>query len=134
MFCQMCGKENSDQNTFCLYCGYNIAENKTERSKEIYIIITNFLKNKKLVMIILGIVLIILILALTSLKLDKNGYFRNTKWGMTLEQVKASESNGRSDFSNYNYEKKSFSMKLTVCPFSKVIMRESHFHLIQKAS
>lgn len=119
MFCPKCGKENSDQNTFCLYCGFKLVENGLARSKEKHIQGIGFLKNKNLIMIIVGILVIILVLALANQNPDKNGYFRNTKWGMTIEEVKVSEKNEKSDFSNYSKEKQMLFYETSNLPFFK---------------
>jgi len=94
MFCKQCEKETAGKNGFCLYCGEKFEKTKSripeydlwENEKPV--------KNNKKRLILLGsafALVMMLIFLIPMIDIDNQGYFRDTKWGMSMEQVRSSE-------------------------------------------
>lgn len=107
MFCPKCGKEISDESDFCNFCGYEIDPNisainssaEEDVKEEIlkkhineYPKDVNKKKFKKLIAVLLVCSVLIISLSLVYLlpvnSKVESGYFQDTKWGMSLEEVK----------------------------------------------
>ena len=93
MYCNKCGRQIIDNSEFCSFCGSKISGDVTpletaNQNREI--------KNKKQMIIIFSISAIIIITAfilMYTFLIKDQGYFRNTKWGMTFEEVEKVETN-----------------------------------------
>ena len=104
--CSECGSEISEKAQVCPKCGCPV-----DVSKEI--IATNKKKKIKKISIFVSVLLIIAILIVTVVKImnrpNTDGYFSETRWGMTMEQVKKilgedATINEDKDAVLYNYE------------------------------
>ena len=95
MFCGKCGKQSPEGYEFCMGCGSILEMDQQDLtiSKQEGTIKT--VKNKSYINIIVSVVSIILIAVCVFLGLKMfsrdQGYMRDTKWGMTVEQVMQSE-------------------------------------------
>lgn len=90
MFCGKCGNEVPEGNQYCIHCG-----NRFEDGQDIVLNRVNQPHSKfKAIFIIIPILLIAIVGVLyfiNPLGIGKEGYFRDTKWGMSVEQVEKSE-------------------------------------------
>jgi uncharacterized protein YxeA len=83
MYCGKCGKKIPDGYEYCMYCGAKVGNQ-------------NMVKKKKIFKIIISIIALIVVIGgglfLYFQFSTKNfGYLRNTKWGMSLSEVKNTE-------------------------------------------
>lgn len=93
MYCNKCGQQIIDNSEFCSFCGSKISDDVTplETSNP-----NREIKNKKHMIIIFSISAIIIITAfilMYTFLIKDQGYFRNTRWGMTFEEVENVETN-----------------------------------------
>lgn len=83
--CSECGSDISEKATECLKCGCpmsvikdNISKAKKAKRKKIMVILS----------LIVAVIIIICIIAKLINQPNKSGYYQDTKWGMTTEQLK----------------------------------------------
>lgn len=98
MFCPKCGNEIEEEYEFCMKCGNKIETKGKLNNEQDGVIVekaegTNAKKkNKKKIILITAISVLIIALGLCIYFVFFNGHdFRNADWGMTLEEVKKSE-------------------------------------------
>lgn len=104
--CPECNKQISDSATVCPECGYPVA--KLEKKDKV---VDLFKNHKKSVLIIGGIMALIIFLAGFSIQSGKDGHFRNSQWGMTVEQVQAKEEKAGSEDIRFDEEDSELSCK-----------------------
>ena len=81
--CPECGWEISDKAKACSHCGYPLNSHKNTATT-----------SKRIVLSLLALVALgIIVFLVLSKSIDNSDYFRNTRWGMSKEEVKKSEIN-----------------------------------------